>query len=84
MENGTCISLENCPCSFHGLAYSVGSKIEQECTEWYVINIQPIISGYLISWQLHHDICLKECTYYLLSSKNSKTQFASYLKSGWE
>ncbi|XP_012511764.1 PREDICTED: otogelin-like protein [Propithecus coquereli] len=33
MENGTCISLENCPCSFHGLAYSVGSKIEQECTE---------------------------------------------------
>lgn len=37
MENGTCISLENCPCTFHGLAYSVGSKIEQECTEWYVI-----------------------------------------------
>ncbi|EPQ18898.1 Phosphotidylinositol phosphatase PTPRQ [Myotis brandtii] len=33
MENGTCISLESCPCSFHGLAYSVGSKIEQECTE---------------------------------------------------
>ncbi|KAF6120779.1 otogelin like [Phyllostomus discolor] len=33
MENGACISLENCPCSFHGLAYSVGSKIEQECTE---------------------------------------------------
>uniref|UniRef100_A0A8I3RW39 Otogelin like n=2 Tax=Canis lupus familiaris TaxID=9615 RepID=A0A8I3RW39_CANLF len=33
MDNGTCISLENCPCSFHGLAYSVGSKIEQECTE---------------------------------------------------
>ncbi|EDM16766.1 rCG48779 [Rattus norvegicus] len=33
MDNGTCISLESCPCSFHGLAYSVGSKIEQECTE---------------------------------------------------
>lgn len=47
MENGTCISLESCPCSFHGLAYSVGSKIEQECTEWYVI--KPIVSGYLAS-----------------------------------
>nr|XP_023423412.1 otogelin-like protein [Cavia porcellus] len=33
MDNGTCISLESCPCTFHGLAYSVGSKIEQECTE---------------------------------------------------
>ncbi|KAM6153043.1 otogelin-like protein isoform 1-T1 [Erethizon dorsatum] len=33
MDNGTCVSLENCPCNFHGLSYSVGSKIEQECTE---------------------------------------------------
>lgn len=64
MENGTCISLENCPCSFHGLAYSVGSKIEQECTEWYVINVQLIISGYLTSWPFYHDICLKKYTFY--------------------
>lgn len=81
MDNGTCISLENCPCSFHGLAYSVGSKIEQECTEWYVINVQPIISVHLASWYLYHDICLKEYTCYCFSFKNSKTWFASYLKS---
>lgn len=84
MDNGTCISLENCPCSFHGLAYSVGSKIEQECTEWYVINVQPIIPEYLASWQLYHDIYLKEYTYCWFSSKNSKTHFAFYLKSIWE
>lgn len=59
MENGTCISLENCPCNFHGLAYSVGSKIEQECTEWYVISVQPVIS------QLYDGICVKKYTYYL-------------------
>ena len=45
MENGACITLENCPCSFHGLAYSVGSKIEQECTEWYVINASQLFLG---------------------------------------
>ncbi|XP_030305381.1 otogelin-like protein [Calypte anna] len=32
MENGTCISLSNCPCGYHGTAFPVGSKIEQECS----------------------------------------------------
>ncbi|KFW82285.1 Otogelin-like, partial [Manacus vitellinus] len=32
MENGTCISLSNCPCTYHGTAFPVGSKIEQECS----------------------------------------------------
>eukprot|EP00075_Anas_platyrhynchos_P020781 XP_027310034.1 otogelin-like protein isoform X2 [Anas platyrhynchos] len=32
MENGTCISVSNCPCTYHGTAFSVGSKIEQECS----------------------------------------------------
>ncbi|KAL9853940.1 otogelin-like protein [Geothlypis trichas] len=32
MENGTCISLSNCPCIYHGTAFPVGSKIEQECS----------------------------------------------------
>ncbi|XP_053799519.1 otogelin-like protein [Vidua chalybeata] len=32
MENGTCISLSNCPCVYHGTAFPVGSKIEQECS----------------------------------------------------
>lgn len=36
MENGTCISLSSCPCIYHGTAFPVGSKIEQECSNWYV------------------------------------------------
>ncbi|NWU28455.1 OTOGL protein, partial [Dyaphorophyia castanea] len=32
MENGTCISLSNCPCVYHGTTFPVGSKIEQECS----------------------------------------------------
>lgn len=36
MENGTCISVSNCPCIYHGTAFPVGSKIEQECSNWYV------------------------------------------------
>ncbi|XP_074812278.1 otogelin-like protein [Natator depressus] len=32
MNNGTCISVSNCPCIYHGKAFSVGSKIEQECS----------------------------------------------------
>nr|XP_047934780.1 otogelin-like protein [Anser cygnoides] len=32
MENGTCISVSNCPCTYHGTAFPVGSKIEQECS----------------------------------------------------
>ncbi|XP_064277659.1 otogelin-like protein [Passer domesticus] len=32
LENGTCISLSNCPCIYHGTAFPVGSKIEQECS----------------------------------------------------
>lgn len=36
MENGTCISVSNCPCVYHGTAFPVGSKIEQECSNWYV------------------------------------------------
>lgn len=70
MDNGTCISLENCPCSFHGLAYSVGSKIEQECTEWYVIQCTANYFWVPASWQLYYDICLKEYADYWFSSKN--------------
>ncbi|XP_068787387.1 otogelin-like protein [Struthio camelus] len=32
MENGTCISVSNCPCIYHGTAFPVGSEIEQECS----------------------------------------------------
>ncbi|NXD81247.1 OTOGL protein, partial [Halcyon senegalensis] len=32
MENGTCISVSNCPCVYHGTTFPVGSKIEQECS----------------------------------------------------
>ncbi|NWI10836.1 OTOGL protein, partial [Crypturellus soui] len=32
MENGTCISVSNCPCIYHGTAFPVGSQIEQECS----------------------------------------------------
>ncbi|KAM7128570.1 LOW QUALITY PROTEIN: otogelin-like protein [Ciconia maguari] len=31
MENGTCISVSNCPCIYHGTAFPV-VKIEQECS----------------------------------------------------
>ncbi|KAM6384723.1 LOW QUALITY PROTEIN: otogelin-like protein [Alca torda] len=34
MENGTCISVSNCPCIYHGTAFPV-VKIEQECSNWY-------------------------------------------------
>nr|XP_028603021.1 otogelin-like protein [Podarcis muralis] len=33
MDNGTCISLSDCPCVYHGTAFPVGSKIEQECSD---------------------------------------------------
>ncbi|XP_025915960.1 otogelin-like protein [Apteryx rowi] len=32
MDNGTCISVSNCPCVYHGTSFPVGSKIEQECS----------------------------------------------------
>ncbi|KYO47826.1 phosphatidylinositol phosphatase PTPRQ isoform D [Alligator mississippiensis] len=32
MENETCISVSNCPCIYHGVAFPVGSKIQQECS----------------------------------------------------
>ncbi|KAM6424642.1 otogelin-like protein [Rhynochetos jubatus] len=32
LENGTCISVSNCPCIYHGTAFPAGSKIEQECS----------------------------------------------------
>lgn len=37
MDNGTCISASDCPCVYHGTAFPVGSTIEQECSNWYVI-----------------------------------------------
>ncbi|XP_030070610.1 otogelin-like protein [Microcaecilia unicolor] len=33
MDNGTCVSVANCPCIYHGTAYPVGSKIDQECSK---------------------------------------------------
>ncbi|XP_042323917.1 LOW QUALITY PROTEIN: otogelin-like protein [Sceloporus undulatus] len=32
LDNGTCISLSDCPCIYHGRAFPVGSTIEQECS----------------------------------------------------
>uniref|UniRef100_A0A8C5PZ85 Otogelin like n=1 Tax=Leptobrachium leishanense TaxID=445787 RepID=A0A8C5PZ85_9ANUR len=32
LDNGTCVSVTSCPCIYHGTAYPVGSKIEQECS----------------------------------------------------
>ncbi|XP_054843735.1 otogelin-like protein [Eublepharis macularius] len=32
LDNGTCISVSDCPCVYHGTAFPVGSKIEQECS----------------------------------------------------
>ncbi|KAF7248534.1 Otogelin-like protein, partial [Varanus komodoensis] len=32
LDNGTCISVSDCPCIYHGTAFPVGSKIEQECS----------------------------------------------------
>ncbi|XP_061495635.1 otogelin-like protein [Rhineura floridana] len=32
LDNGTCISMSDCPCVYHGTAFPVGSKIEQECS----------------------------------------------------
>ncbi|XP_077195018.1 otogelin-like protein isoform X1 [Paroedura picta] len=33
LDNGTCISVSDCPCVYHGTAFPVGSKIEQECSD---------------------------------------------------
>ncbi|XP_068132978.1 otogelin-like protein isoform X2 [Hyperolius riggenbachi] len=32
LDNGACVSVTSCPCIYHGTAYPVGSKIEQECS----------------------------------------------------
>ncbi|XP_062991057.1 otogelin-like protein [Elgaria multicarinata webbii] len=32
LDNGTCISVSDCPCIYHGTAFPVGAKIEQECS----------------------------------------------------
>ncbi|XP_069758400.1 otogelin-like protein [Narcine bancroftii] len=31
MENGTCISVSNCPCIYHGTAYPIGSHLQEGC-----------------------------------------------------
>uniref|UniRef100_A0A8C8VMY6 Otogelin like n=1 Tax=Pelusios castaneus TaxID=367368 RepID=A0A8C8VMY6_9SAUR len=53
MDNGTCISVSNCPCIYHGTAFPVGSKIEQECSECVCI-------GGL--WNCTEHDCPAECT----------------------
>ncbi|XP_054029763.1 otogelin-like protein [Dryobates pubescens] len=53
MENGTCISVSNCPCIYHGTAFPVGSKIEQECSNC-------ICSGGI--WNCTDHDCPAECS----------------------
>ncbi|XP_032894112.1 otogelin-like protein isoform X1 [Amblyraja radiata] len=31
MENGTCISMSDCPCVYHGTAYPIGSHLQEGC-----------------------------------------------------
>uniref|UniRef100_A0A674K350 Otogelin like n=1 Tax=Terrapene triunguis TaxID=2587831 RepID=A0A674K350_9SAUR len=53
MDNGTCISVSNCPCIYHGKAFSAGSKIEQECS-------QCTCTGGI--WNCTEHDCPAECT----------------------
>uniref|UniRef100_K7G6F8 Otogelin like n=1 Tax=Pelodiscus sinensis TaxID=13735 RepID=K7G6F8_PELSI len=53
MDNGTCISVSNCPCIYHGTAFPVGSKIEQECS-------QCTCTGGI--WNCTEHDCPAECT----------------------
>ncbi|KAM7177636.1 otogelin-like protein [Macrochelys suwanniensis] len=53
MDNGTCISVSDCPCIYHGKAFSVGSKIEQECS-------QCTCTGGV--WNCTEHDCPAECT----------------------
>uniref|UniRef100_A0A8C4W6F5 Otogelin like n=1 Tax=Gopherus evgoodei TaxID=1825980 RepID=A0A8C4W6F5_9SAUR len=53
MDNGTCISVSNCPCIYHGKVLSAGSKIEQECSQC------TCIGGV---WNCTEHDCPAECT----------------------
>ncbi|XP_014343808.2 otogelin-like protein [Latimeria chalumnae] len=53
LENGTCISVENCPCIYHGTDYPLGSVLEQDC------NTCTCIGGV---WNCSDTDCPAECS----------------------
>ncbi|KAK6488295.1 otogelin-like protein [Huso huso] len=53
MENGSCISVENCPCVYHGTSYPLGYVLEQSCSVC-------ICSGGL--WNCTENNCTAECS----------------------
>nr|XP_060635515.1 otogelin-like protein [Anolis sagrei ordinatus] len=53
LDNGTCISVSECPCIYHGRAFPVGSTIEQECSNCICIG------G---TWNCTQHDCPAECS----------------------
>uniref|UniRef100_G1KPN8 Otogelin like n=1 Tax=Anolis carolinensis TaxID=28377 RepID=G1KPN8_ANOCA len=53
LDNGTCISVSDCPCIYHGRAFPVGSTIEQECSNCICIG------G---TWNCTQHDCPAECS----------------------
>uniref|UniRef100_A0A4W3ISK9 Otogelin like n=1 Tax=Callorhinchus milii TaxID=7868 RepID=A0A4W3ISK9_CALMI len=53
MENGTCISVYNCPCIYHGAIYPIGSHLQEGCNEC-------ICSGGV--WNCTDNDCPAECS----------------------
>ncbi|MGH0140233.1 UNVERIFIED_CONTAM: hypothetical protein FKN15_070894 [Acipenser sinensis] len=53
MENGSCISVANCPCVYHGTSYPLGYVLEQGCSVC-------ICSGGL--WNCTENNCTAECS----------------------
>nr|XP_015208412.1 PREDICTED: otogelin-like protein [Lepisosteus oculatus] len=53
LENGTCISVANCPCVYHGTAYPLGHILEQGCSTC-------ICSGGV--WNCTENNCTAECS----------------------
>ncbi|XP_067906151.1 otogelin-like protein [Heterodontus francisci] len=53
MENGTCISISNCPCIYHGTVYPKGSHLQEGCN-------MCICSGGV--WNCTDNNCPAECS----------------------
>uniref|UniRef100_A0A8D0GHF9 Otogelin like n=1 Tax=Sphenodon punctatus TaxID=8508 RepID=A0A8D0GHF9_SPHPU len=68
MDNGTCISVSNCPCTYHGKAFPVGSKIEQECSSCICIGGECSVVGdsHFTTFDGRHYTFLGICQYILV------------------
>lgn len=36
LQNGTCVTASDCQCEMHGISYTHGDVVQQQCNEWWV------------------------------------------------